>query len=444
MNKKIYTGVLILSLIFLLFGGEVNTPALSQSPSGYIRLVRSMAFDETGVSNPVGIAFSIQADNFHVVGMQGQNLPASLAITQMDRFAGQSDTDLITASAVEPINLAFDNKAGRLLIYQNATNTLVEVKQDSEGNLLPPSLTTHEVQQFGVQSPQGMSVDSQSGDLFILDTVGPQIVHVSPGADGTFSGAAVSSVDLGSVGGSNLRGVAVDPSTGNFFVVSPDELKLYEIHATGVVAAVRDLSGFGIVNPQGLVFAPSGDQTDDPTTMSLYLADSGALTAGDSTSTTPSQMIDGTTDIHTAGQIVELSMIEIPAAGTAAFPSALVATRDLSLLSPPIPDPTGLTYVSTSNTLVVSDSEVEETVNGITQFQGANVWELTLDASVVVTGNISYIPPTILAFSNEPNGVAFNPSNGHYYFTDDNANFVFDLAPGPDGQMWTADDVLDG
>lgn len=70
---------------------------------------------------------------------------------------------------------------------------------------------------------------------------------------------------------------------------------------------------------------------------------------------------------------------------TAVFASSLVATRDLSLLSPSIPDPTGLTYVSTSNTLVVSDSEVEEIVGGITQFQGANIWELTLDASVVVT-----------------------------------------------------------
>lgn len=129
---------------------------------------------------------------------------------------------------------------------------------------------------------------------------------------------------------------------------------------------------------------------------------------------------------------------------TAVFASSLVATRDLSLLSPPVPDPTGLTYVSTSNTLVVSDSEVEETVNGITHFQGANIWEITMDASVIVTGNVSYVPPTVLPFANEPNGIAFNPLIGHYYITDDGTNFIYDLGPGLDGQMWTEDDDLNG
>jgi hypothetical protein len=42
--------------------------------------------------------------------------------------------------------------------------------------------------------------------------------------------------------------------------------------------------------------------------------------------------------------------------------------------------------------------------------------------------------------SNEPVGVAFNPSNGHYYVSDDNAKRVYDLNPGADGLIGTSND----
>jgi hypothetical protein len=83
---------------------------------------------------------------------------------------------------------------------------------------------------------------------------------------------------------------------------------------------------------------------------------------------------------------------------------------------------------------------VEETKGGITHFMGVNLWEVTLDGSVVRTANISGIPPTFVPMTNEPTGVAWNPGNGHYYFSDDNIRKVFDLNPGIDGLIGTTDD----
>ncbi len=88
----------------------------------------------------------------------------------------------------------------------------------------------------------------------------------------------------------------------------------------------------------------------------------------------------------------------------------------------------------------MSDGEVEETVSGITHFQGANLWELTLSGGVVRTANISSVAPTVVPMTNEPTGVAWNPGNGHYYFSDDDDLKVFDLNPGADGLVGTADD----
>ncbi len=47
----------------------------------------------------------------------------------------------------------------------------------------------------------------------------------------------------------------------------------------------------------------------------------------------------------------------------------------------------------------------------------------------------------MVSITNEPAGVAWNSSNGHYYISSDNDLRVFDLNPGADGLVGTADDT---
>jgi hypothetical protein len=49
---------------------------------------------------------------------------------------------------------------------------------------------------------------------------------------------------------------------------------------------------------------------------------------------------------------------------------------------------------------------------------------------------------TTTSFSNEPTGVAYNPANGHLFFTDDDAREIFEVDPGRDGLYDTSDDVV--
>ncbi|MGH7456523.1 MAG: Calx-beta domain-containing protein, partial [bacterium] len=46
-----------------------------------------------------------------------------------------------------------------------------------------------------------------------------------------------------------------------------------------------------------------------------------------------------------------------------------------------------------------------------------------------------------MPFSDEPTGVAFNPNNQHLFFSDDDADEVFEIDPGPDGNYFTGDDI---
>lgn len=111
--------------------------------------------------------------------------------------------------------------------------------------------------------------------------------------------------------------------------------------------------------------------------------------------------------------------------------ASLVNTIDTSSWSPPSPDPAGITYNPFTNTLFVADSEVDE----MPIFQGKNVYETTLTGTLVSTADT-------LAFSNEPTDIAFNPDNGHYFFSNDGKNRVYEVALGTDGTLGTGDDVV--
>ena len=129
-----------------------------------------------------------------------------------------------------------------------------------------------------------------------------------------------------------------------------------------------------------------------------------------------------------------------PRATAADFTSSLVRTVDLAALAPPSPDPSGLAYLPGSNTLLMTDGDVEEVVDGVTHFQGANVWELTLGGSIVRTTNISTVEPTVFPMSEEPSGVAFKSFSGHCFVSDDSQKQIYDMNPGADGACGTGDD----
>ena len=419
-NINFIQSILSLSLALSLSFFWISTSSAQGSPA-FIRRVRTLEADKTGLQNPAGLAFSSRANAFYVVKGTGQVLLTATDVVKLAPFGKQLGSTRVTAQIDDPINIGFDNKIHRLLILQFPGNQLLDVRESVDGNLDPTSLIRYDVSRFGLQDPQGITVDPVSGYLFILDSVGPRIIRVVPGLNSSFEGASFSIIDLKSSGLVAPRGLAFDTTTSHLHLVNPADHKLYELTQGGQVVAYRDLSGFRIGTPQGLVFAPSGDQTDDPSQTSLYLADSSPGT----------------------GQILEFSLTQpVGLIGTqgGSFQSSLVKTLDTSKITPPSPDPDGLVYLPLNQTLLMSDSEVEEIVNGITHFAGANIWELTLNGSVVRTANISPVEPTVVPMTDEPTGVTWDSANGHFFISDDNAYMVWNLDPGVDGLIGTADD----
>ena len=150
-------------------------------------------------------------------------------------------------------------------------------------------------------------------------------------------------------------------------------------------------------------------------------------------------------------QVVQPAAVAVDTA-----PTTLILTTDTSVFAPSSPDPAGLAYTPKTKyfpdmkSLLITDSEVNErTVGNLSPdpiFTGVNVFRSELDGTQITAPAIisTTLPNTATGyFSNEPTGVAFNPDNGHLFFTDDSGVVaLYQLNPGSDEKYNTNDDIL--
>ena len=386
-SRAILLGMILLSL-------QVNSSAtFAQTNSTLVREVRVMEAEKMGVSNTAGLFFSPRANAFYVMDgkKRGQ---ANTDLIKLSPFADRVGSARIAAAINDPRTMAFDRRFNRLVIYQSSSNQLIEVQEKSDGNLDPRTMVRQNARRFGLQNPQGLTIDPVNGHLFFLDATGPRLVHVEPAPDGTFNTAVISEVDLRSFGLKDVRGIALDPTTSHLHLLTVKTL--YELTQAGQVVATRDLTEFGFKDPQGIVFAPSGDLTDNPSEISLYITEQGAAA-------TPITNAIGNASAPTPGGIVELSFTALAAPAATTAEGTLIRTIDTSQFSPPSPDPSGLAYLPDSGTLLISDGEVDEMPP---YFAGVNLFEVSLSGSLLHTF-------TTTSFSDEPAGVEVNPVNRH-------------------------------
>ena len=387
-----------------------------------IREVRTFEnlFEDSGLrDNITGLAYQPNIDRLlslqdSSAGNIASNIEAITLTANRDRGRSRHVKSVLS----DPLNTAFDSKFNRLLNFQNA-NQLIEIKTQADGSLDPNAQTRINIgKQFDLRKLKGITVDPNTGTLFVLNQAsqGFELVQIQPDASGSFDQAKVSRFQLAAPIG-DVRGIALNPTTGSLQVLSPDQNKLYEFSQTGKILATRDLLGIVLENPQALVFAPSGDQTDDPSTVSLYVAD----------------------DAVGSGGITELSLAA-PSIGLISAPTFvpnLVQIVQTSQFSPASPDPAGIAYISHTNSLLISDSEVEE-IPGL--FAGKNLFNVSLSGTLQSTLATNAVSTSNPGFTKEPTGVSYNPANKFLFISDDDKRKIITINPGADEKYYTADD----
>jgi DNA-binding beta-propeller fold protein YncE len=298
--------------------------------------------------------------------------------------------------------------ASGLLVVLAGDGSLVELGRGGDG--LPDPERARPLGPAPAAAAAGaLAADPATGQLLLLDAPRRRVLRLAPESGEGGAPAVVGRIELSGAG--DAAGLlAFHPGLRHLFLLDPAGRRLVELTEFGEPVAEHDVSGFELRRPRAMVFAPSADRTDDPETLSLYVADAG-----------PAGRADG------GGRILEASLAEPVSASLAAVASesaTLVRVTQGSSLDPPSPDSSGLAYNPTAKRLLMSDGEVEE----YGYFGGANVWELELGGTQRGTGNTT-------AFSNEPTGVAFNPIDGHLFFSDDDADKISEARIGTGGAL---------
>jgi uncharacterized protein YjiK len=269
-----------------------------------------------------------------------------------------------------------------------------------------------------LKSAQGMTLDTATNRLFILDPAAGRITVLTAAANGRFDeNKAVQHIPLPELTGTTLRGLAFDPASRHLHLLDVDNQLLVELSDSGELLATRSLAFLSLANPQALAFAPSADRTDDPGITTLYLADAGRDHDG----------------VWVDAKIVELSLTPPTLMNLSELvaPITLVRTTATSSWSPPSPDPAGVDYLPAAQRLVVGDSEVEE----MPIYAGANMFLSQPNGTLTDTC-------TTLPFSKEPTGLAVNPTNSHIFISDDGPERIFEINIGADNIYCTSDDTV--
>lgn len=415
--------LLVVLLLFALVPGNLSarTTAVQTQPA---RLIRFFNNEEMGLTSPAGLTYSAASNAFQVLDQTSAN-KANVDVVSIKLSGRRGGSARIAATIKDPLNTAFDPVSGKFYILKPESEQLAEVASNPDGTLNPQSLVFHKLKDLNLGQAEGMTVDTAAGHLLFLDGANGRIVRVAPAGRGNFKDVTITAVTLQAPNLTRPQGIAYHPATGALYVLDQASATLYAFAPDGQAIASHPVPDITPGARQGLVFAPSGDSTDDPDILSLYMVDTGG--AGDG-------LLSAAAPTNQPGQIAELSLMAAAALDESVETETAVligSPRDLSSLNPPIPDAAGLAYLVSpgSGNLMISDSEVDEYLDPSIN-QGVNLFEV-VRTGANVTSSLS-----TTTFNDEATGIAFDPDGSHALYggtffitSDENPRGVFEYDP---------------
>ena len=170
--------------------------------------------------------------------------------------------------------MTYDEAGDRLLLLDAATNRLIEIRGGARALRLGP--VELESPRLGPARIEGLALDRGRERVRARPPRAPHR-RVPPACrrKRRRRGLEHDSIPLAEGIRGDLRGLAFDPRTRHFFILSPGLGTLYEVNETGRGVGAIDVSALDLREPGGMVLAPSGDPTDDPAARSLYVAVAG-------------------------------------------------------------------------------------------------------------------------------------------------------------------------
>ena len=234
--------------------------------------------------DPSGIAYAnstgklvvvdgeIEEEHVNNYPYPGQNL------WNVDPLTGAGDGILDTTAGSptnkEPVGAAYDPGRDELYISRDGGSSAVWAYARSGNTWALRDFRL--VNSFGVADAEGVAFGG--GQLYIADGTNKEIWIIGPGPDAkvaTSDDVVVRSFDTAVLGINDPEGIGIDHNTGHVWILShKDGEGMVETLADGTPVSTTHFD-FATDNPGGLEIAPSSSTTDDPSTMSAWVAQRG-------------------------------------------------------------------------------------------------------------------------------------------------------------------------
>ncbi|MBD2206809.1 SdiA-regulated domain-containing protein [Calothrix sp. FACHB-1219] len=248
-----------------------------------IRIVNTSEFGPPS-PDPSGIVYISHLNSFLIVDGEVDEMPTlftgrnifqtSLTGTLEKTLSAINYSNETTGIAYNPANrflyITDDNKR---LVYQ------VNPGADGNYNTADDIVTSFSTASWGTATdnsddhdPEDIAYSAKTNTLFVVDGAGSQVYEV------TTNGTLLNTFDTEIIGLHDPEGIAIDPSSGNLFMVgylsksSPATPALFELTTKGELVKKYDIAEALPDKPAGITIAPS---STDRTKLSLYIVDRG-------------------------------------------------------------------------------------------------------------------------------------------------------------------------
>ncbi|MBD2194390.1 MULTISPECIES: PKD domain-containing protein [Calothrix] len=256
---------------------------MTTSQLSLIRIVKTSEFGPPS-PDPSGIVYISHLGSLLMVDGEVDEMPtyftgrnifqSSLTGTYQQSFSTITYSNEPTGIAYNPANrflyITDDNKR---LVYQ------IDPGADGNYNTADDRVTSFSTASWGTATdnsddhdPEDIAYSAKTNTLFVVDGFGSQVYEV------TTNGTLLNTFDTERIGLHDPEGIAIDPSSGNLFMVgylsktSPATPALFELTTKGEFIRQYDISAAFPDKPAGITIAPS---STDPTKLSLYIVDRG-------------------------------------------------------------------------------------------------------------------------------------------------------------------------
>jgi hypothetical protein len=243
------------------------------------------AFDTTlqGIPDPSGLAFipgAAPGTGTLLVCDSEVNEPPFFGTNNLFYYSlsGTFDHGVnLQSFTVEPTGVAYDPLTDHLFFSDDDANKVFEVAADNPG----VKLSSFSTSAYATDA-EDVAFDPVSGHLFILQGV---TANPTPNTvfETTVDGTLLGSIKMPAALTEDLEALAYDPVNQVFYVAGGPNPDIWVVSKDGqtilstitVMESVTNTQTNTPAHPKGLLLAPSSDPNDDPSVMSLYVADFG-------------------------------------------------------------------------------------------------------------------------------------------------------------------------